>query len=259
MRHDERGVLEDALRHARPAAYPAGEYIGQESFMSASEIRLLAAHAGINAGTSVLDVCCGVAGPGRLITAELGCDYVGVDASARAIELARQRIGDLPCRFEVAQVPPLPIGPFDVVLLLETILAFPDKDTLLHGISSVLPPGGRFGFTVEEGAPLTCKEQTEMPHADTVSLIPLPQLMSSLRSAGLVVRWSMECSLAHRAQADALTQAFLADRGAIREKLGTRMLDDLVTAHRLWSTWLGSGRVRKFAIVAERSDETSQG
>ena len=124
--------------------------------MSASEIRLLAAHAGINAGTSVLDVCCGVAGPGRRGTAARGCGAGGGDAPAPPHHQARQRIGDLPCRFEVAQVPPLPIGPFDVVLLLETILAFPDKDTLLHGISSVLAPGGRFGFTVEEGAPLTC-------------------------------------------------------------------------------------------------------
>ena len=48
--------------------------------MSASEILSLAARAGIAPGVSVLDVCCGVAGPGRLITRELGCTYVGVDA-----------------------------------------------------------------------------------------------------------------------------------------------------------------------------------
>ena len=258
MRKEDRGAQQVALERARLAAYSDGEYVGQESFMSASEIRLVAEQADVSAGKSVLDVCCGVAGPGRLITAELGCDYVGVDASPSAIELARDRFGDLPSRFEVAQVPPLPIGTFDVVLLLETILAFPDKDTLLRGIASALRPGGRFGFTVEEGAPLTTEEQTVMPHADTVSLIALPHLMSSLESAGLDVRWSRELTRAHRARAQALAQAFLAHRSAIRKKLGSRALDDLVTAHLLWGEWLGSGRVRKFALVAERSAETAR-
>ena len=31
-----------------------------------------------------------------------------------------------------------------------------------------------------------------------------------------------------------------------------RATSDLITAHRLWSDWLGSGRARKFAIVAEK-------
>jgi len=259
MSQDERAAFDEALQRARHAAYPEGEYVGQESFMSAREIRSLARQAGIGAGTSVLDVCCGGAGPGRLITAELGCDYLGVDADPSAVELARQRAGDLPCRFEVAHVPPVPSGLFDAVLLLETLLAFPDKGTLLRGIASALPPtGGRFGFTVEEGAPLTSDEQAAMPYADTVMLIPLPHLITDLQSAAVDVRWMAECSRSHRATADALAQAFLADRRAISKKIGDRALDDLVTAHRLWSEWLGSGRVRKFAVVAEKTADSAR-
>lgn len=253
MRPDERTALDVALHRARDAAYPDGEYVGQESFMTAREIRSLAVQAGIGAGTSVLDLCCGGAGPGRLITAELGCDYLGVDASASAVQLARRRTDDLLCRFEVARVPPVPAGPFDVVLLLETFLAFPDKDAVLHGIASALPAGGRFGFTVEEGTPLTRDERAAMPQADTVSLIPLPQLVTSLQRAALDVRWVDECSASHRATADALSRAFLADRRDISRQIGDRAVDDLVTSHRLWSEWLGSGRVRKFAVVAEKT------
>lgn len=252
MTKDERTTFDEALQRARHQAYPEGQYVGQESFMSAHEIRSVAARAGIGGGTSVLDICCGVAGPGRLITAELGCDYLGVDASAGAVELARRRAGALPCRFAVAQVPPVPAGPFDVVLLLETFLAFPDKDALLAAIASALPTGGRFGFTVEEGEPLTREEQAAMPHADTVVPVPLPMLVTLLRSAGLEVRWVEECSSSHRATADALTRAFLADRRAISATIGARALDELVTAHRLWSEWLGTGRVRKFAMVTEK-------
>jgi sarcosine/dimethylglycine N-methyltransferase len=51
--------------------------------------------------------------------------------------------------------------------------------------------------------------------------------------------------------ADALIAAFTADAANITTQIGQRALDELLAAHRLWSNWLGSGRVRKFALVAE--------
>jgi SAM-dependent methyltransferase len=201
----------------------------------------------------VLDLCCGVAGPGRLITRELGCDYLGVDASANAVALARERAGDLPCRFAIAEVPPLPPGAFDVVLLLETMLAFSDKEALLGAVAAALDAGGRFAFTLEEGPPLTEAERAAMPDADTVWLTPLDELTASLEQAGLAVTWQEDHSRAHRATADALADAFAADEHGIAAQIGRRALDDLLAAHRLWVEWLDAGRVRKLALVAERS------
>ena len=137
----------------------------------------------------MLDLCCGVAGPGRFIARELGCTYLGVDVSSSAIGIARESAGGLPCRFVVSRIPPIPPGPFDVVLLLETMLAFPDKKTLLQEISQALTNSGRFAFTMEEGPPLTEAERERMPDADTVWLTPLPEMLSVLgagraRSAG---------------------------------------------------------------------------
>jgi len=129
MKQDERAQFVGALQRARVSAYPPGEYVEQECFMRAGEIRALAGRAGIASGVVVLDLCCGIAGPGRFITRELGCSYLGVDLSASAIAIARERAGNLPCRFEVSRIPPVPSGPFDVVLLLETMLAFPDLPT----------------------------------------------------------------------------------------------------------------------------------
>jgi len=252
MTQDERRPFVEALQHARESAYAPGEYVEQESFMRASEIRALAERAGIVAGTSVLDVCCGVAGPGRLLTRELDCNYLGVDSSASAADIARERARGLPCRFVVAQVPPLPPGGFDAVLLLETMLAFRDKEPLVEGISRALAPGGRFAFTVEEGMPLTESERARMPDADTVWLTPLDELHALLARAGLVVRWQKDWSPSHRAVAESLTDAFAADAPAIASQIGRRALDELLTAHRLWSQWLASGRVRKIAVVAER-------
>jgi SAM-dependent methyltransferase len=241
-----------ALERARAAAYPAGEYAGQESFMRAGEIRTLAHQARVGPGVSVLDLCCGEAGPGRMITAESGCRYLGIDHSARALAAARERAGNLPCRFKRAHLPPLPEGPFEAALLLETMLAFPDKEALVGEVGRVLEPGGRFAFTVEAGRPLTQQERTRMPGADTVWLIELAELTGVLAEAGLTVIWWEEHSSSHHATATALLRSYRAGSPQIAAQIGTRATAELITAHQLWSDWLGSGRVRKFAMVAEK-------
>jgi SAM-dependent methyltransferase len=253
MKQDERIPFIDALHGARVAAYPPGEFVEQESFMRASEIRALADQAAILPGASVLDLCCGIAGPGRFITRERGCTYLGADYSPSAIGIARQRAGDLPCRFEVTRIPPIPFGRFDVVLLLETMLAFPEKAPLLREISGALLSGGRFAFTLEEGLPLTECERGSMPDADTVWLTPLPEILRHLAHAGLVVRWQQDWSRCHRVVADSLIDAFIRDRSEIAVQIGKQALEELLVAHRLWSDWLGEGRVRKIALVAEKT------
>ena len=241
-----------ALERARATAYPAGEYVGQESFIRAAEVRELAQQARVGPGVSVLDLCCGAAGPGRLITAESGCDYLGVDHSASALATARRLAGNLPCRFEQAHLPPLPEGRFEVVFLLETMLAFPDKAALVGEVARVLEPGGRFACTVEEGRPLTRQERAQMPAADTVWPIELAELTCVLRNAGLAVVWRQEYSSAHHATATALLRRYLADSLQIAGQIGKEATAELITAHQLWSDWLGSGRVRKFAMVAQK-------
>ena len=253
MKQDDRALFDRALRRARVSAYAPGEFVGQESFMTAGEIRALAARAGIGPGVRVLDLCCGVAGPGRFLTRELGCAYLGLDASTSAVAIARERAGDLPCRFEIARIPPLPPGSFDVVLLLETMLAFEDKDALVRAIAAALAPGGRFAFTLEAGPALTAAEREAMPEADTVWPAPLDEMAVSLERAGLVVTWQQDHSRAHRATAQALAGAFAADGEEIAAQIGRPALDDLLAAHRLWIEWLDEGRVRKLALVAERA------
>ena len=141
---------------------------------------------------------------------------------------------------------------YDVVLLLETLLAFREKTRLLAEVAGVLEAGGRFAFTFEEGEPLTDAERAVMPHADTVWLTPLPELMCQLESTGFRVRWLADCSEAHHATADSLLNAYSADAREIVTQLGRPAFDDLLDAHVLWSAWLKIGRVRKFAVVAEK-------
>ena len=91
-----------------------------------------------------------------------------------------------------------------------------------------------------------------MPGADTVWLIGLAELTGVLRQAGLTVTWQQEYSSAHHQAATALLGRYRADSAQIAGQIGTQATAELITAHQLWSDWLGSGRVRKFAIVAEK-------
>lgn len=222
--------------------------------MRASEIRALARRAGIAEGSSVLDLCCGIGGPGRLLARELRCGYQGIDHDPDAIRIARERARGPACRFEVGEVPPVPPGKYDVVLLLETMLAFADKQTLFREISGALDIGGRFAFTIEAGRPLSAAERARMPNAGTVWLTPVATMRRLLEQAGFAVRWMQDCSVSQSATAASLLNAYAADAPAIASHIGQAALDDLLLAHRLWVEWLEGGRVRKLSVVAERSN-----
>lgn len=246
-------LLEDLLERARAAAFGPRQFVGQESFVTRSEVLSLAEVAGLGAGTRLLDICCGTAGPGLFVAGHAGCAYVGVDARPASVARARRRAeaAGIDCRVEVGRVPPLPTGRFDVVLLLETLLAFPRRSPLLAAVAEALAPGGRFALTVEAGRPLTPDEARTMPDADTVWLTPLDDLVAELRHVGLHVTWEEEWTASHRASADALLGAYEELARALPDAGEREVVERLVTSHRLWSRWLRDGRVRKHALVVE--------
>ena len=259
MRQDDRAPFDRALHRARVSAYPPGEFVGQESFMTAAEIRALAVQAGIGAGVAVLDLCCGIAGPGRLLTRELGCAYLGVDASAerrRHRPRARGRPA-LPLR---GRADPAPAG-----RLLRRRAPARD-DARLRG-------QGRAGPRDRRGAPA---ERAIRVHARGGTAahggraggdarlrhgVAHPARRDAPRrwgGRGWSSRWQEDHSRAHRASREALAEAFTADAEAIAAQIGRRALDDLLAAHRLWIEWLDAGRVRKLALVAERGVRAEQ-
>ena len=91
-----------------------------------------------------------------------------------------------------------------------------------------------------------------MPGADTVWPVELAKLTGLLRNAGLAVSWQQEYSSEHHAIATALLRSYRADSAPIAGQIGSQATAELITAHQLWSDWLGSGRVRKFAMVTEK-------
>ena len=99
---------------------------------------------------------------------------------------------------------------------------------------------------------MTAAERAAMPGSDSVWLTPFARLRADLNRAGLRVRWCVETSRTHRAIVDALADAYVAAAPDLVGVVGADAVDRLVTSHHLWSRWLRDGRVRKFALVAEK-------
>jgi sarcosine/dimethylglycine N-methyltransferase len=254
--HRSRQVV--ALRSAHMQAHREGEYVGQESFMSAHEILKLARVAGVDARTRVLDLCCGSGGPTLHLARQTGCRIVGVDRSLEAIYLARasgKHQGlDRHATFIVAEAlcPPMDAASFDAVLVYETMLAFEDKQRLVRVVSKLLRPGGRFGLTFEEGRPLSSAEQRRVPEGEEFWLTSEGAFRVLLEAVGFQIRWVEDHTAAHAEVAVRLAAAFLRDRATIVAALGPQTFNELVMAHERWAEWLSTRRVRKLAVVAQR-------
>jgi SAM-dependent methyltransferase len=207
----------------------------------------------VGPASRVLDLCCGVGGPGNLVSRATGCELIGLDLDLAALTLARSGSMGTRARFVAAAVPALPLrGPFDVVLLVETFLAFPDKQRLLTTVAGLLAPGGRLAFTVEEGSPLSAEEGASIPGGGTVWPVELGALEGLLAGVGLTIRSLVDHTEAHAGCARRLHDAFAADRAHLAAALGERSTAELLLAHERWIEWLGSRRIRKLAVVCER-------
>jgi len=253
-----RARLATALRSAHSQAHREGEYVGQESFISAGEILELARAAGVEAGRRVLDLCCGSGGPALHLARQTGCLIVGVDRSSEAIHLARKSAEhqglDRHASFIVAEAlyPPIDAASFDAVLLYETMLAIEDKRRLVRVVRKLLRPGGRFGLTFEEGRPLSSAERRRVPEGEEVWLIPESEFCRLLEAADFRIRWVEDHTAAHAEVVGRLAAALRRDRAPIVAALGPRAYDELVMAHERWKEWLSARRVRKLAVVAQR-------
>ena len=247
-----------ALERALLEGYPPGEYVGQESFVSAGEIVSLARAAGIGAGSEVLDLCCGVGAPALHLADTLGCRVIGTDRSADAVRLARAEaearglaghacflVGD-------AVAPPLR-RTFDAALVIETMISIPDKARLLGACGGLLRAGTRLGLTLEEGQPLSPREQVMLPEGDRSWLISEREFQALAEASGFAVRLVEDHTARHAEVVRRLLSALERHRAALEAELGGDAYQTLLAAHRCWADWLGWARVRKLAMVLERA------
>lgn len=114
---------------------------------------LMAEKLKIGAGSHVLDVGCGVGGPGVRIARLTGARVTGISISEEQVELANSLAKSMGLAEQAvfqranAMELPFPAQSFDAAIALESFPHMPDRGQVLTQICRVLRPGGRLVLT----------------------------------------------------------------------------------------------------------------
>lgn len=107
----------------------------------------------VDEASHLLDLGCGVGGPGLRVVAHTGARVTGISVSEEQIKAANRLAAEsgLADRavFQHADAMRLPFadGSFDAVMALESLCHMPDRQQVLTEVSRVLRPGGRLVLT----------------------------------------------------------------------------------------------------------------
>ncbi len=262
IKHDARSdeqnlpALHAVLQMLGSRAFGPGEYVGQQSFISVSDVTALLGSSGLEAESEVLDLCCGAGSVGLLVARSTGCRVVGVDRSPASVQLARQSVATMPgvrAEYIVGDAECASVaGPFDGVMLVETFLAIRRKRSLVQNIFRLLRPAGCLIATVEAGEPLSAEERHHMPASETVQLLPEASLRPLLVQSGFRIRSLIDLTEAHAQVAAGFAGVIEQEADTVAGALGESGWRKMLLEHQRWAEWLASGRVRKLGFVAER-------
>ena len=173
-------MLFRSMRRVRREAY--GEDIGQNSWVSAGELREDAKRLQLHSSSHLLDVGAGPCGPLTFLMAKLGCSGTGVELSPAALEVGLKRAVALGVEPSLTGVvgdlnDPLPLADksFDAVLAIDVLLHVRDRAKLLAEIARVLRPGKRCLITdagVITGAVTNEEIRNRSPYGYTQFVVP---------------------------------------------------------------------------------------
>jgi ubiquinone/menaquinone biosynthesis C-methylase UbiE len=98
------------------------------------------------AGRRVLDIGCGTGIHAALLAERFGCEVAGIDASAKMVEQAREKLPDADVRQGLAEKLPFTDGSFDASLMM-LVVHHLERARALSEAARVLVPGGRLLIT----------------------------------------------------------------------------------------------------------------
>ncbi len=162
----------------------------------------------IGTGERVLDIGAGLAGSGRMLASEAGCEVDCIEMSADYCTGAAllNRLTGMEDRVRVHQGSaldlPFPGESFDVVWMQNVGMNIEDKATLYGQIARVLRPGGRYAFQ-EMAAGRAATSYYPLPWASDPTdnfLISGDEMRSALEAVGLLVELFEDTSDAHLAR-----------------------------------------------------------
>ena len=175
----------------------------------------------------VLDVGCGMGGPGRFLDDRFGCTVTGIDLLPLRVECAEEltkRTGLAErISYRVASATDLPFeeGAFAQVWMLDVGIHVRDKAAMFAEIARVLRPGGLLVMHDQMG-PLAKAMEPATRHAPFIAP-SLPQLIRYVEAAGLrLMTWQDS------------TARIVASFQQIKARLGPPEADDEAHSWRRW-------------------------
>ncbi|HEU4759710.1 MAG TPA: methyltransferase domain-containing protein, partial [Dehalococcoidia bacterium] len=203
--------------HAAGGDFP--EEFGHISFVTLAELRRMAAELGLHAGSTLVDLGCGMAGPALWVARETGARLIGVDLSPAAVAQATARAEGLglsgQARFVVGAFAHtgLPGASADAAMSEDALQYAPDKRAAITEAARILRPGGRLVCTAFELDP------ARTPGLPVLGTDPVDDYRPLLREAGFTVNIYEEA----RGWPEPVTAAYstlLAARAALVEEMG---------------------------------------
>ncbi len=225
------------------------------------ETDILARAAGVNAGTRVLDVLCGLGGPARHLARTYGATVTGLDATGRMVDEAIARtenvgLGDrVTFRLGNGLDMPFRSGIFDVVWGQDSWCYVTDKDRLIRECRRVAVPGGTIAFTdwVQTGS----MSDEELHGLNTFMLFPYMETLTGyeklLRRHGLVVRECEDLSEDFASHMHRYRDVLTGDlKGRIVELFGTDAFRDMERGIGLWVEAADEGKVGRGRFLGRK-------
>ena len=171
-----------------------GDDIGQNSWLTSSELDAFLCWLNLSSERRALDVACGSGGPALRMVASTGCSVVGIDIHDQAISIAKSitSLRQLSQRAEfyvrnAAEQLPFPDASFDAITCIDAINHFPNRSLVIAEWTRLLKPGGRLLFTdpVTMTGPLTSEEIAVRSSAGFMLFVPTGYDTDVIAQSGL--------------------------------------------------------------------------
>ncbi|MFX1305746.1 MAG: class I SAM-dependent methyltransferase [Promethearchaeota archaeon] len=147
-------VIQEIFQKIYGNDYP--EELEIDSFVTMTDLRNVIKYLKIKPGETFLDIGCGKAGPGLWIAREINANYVGIDISEVAIELATKRMKEFGLKskseFYVMNISSttFPNNYYDAAISIDALTYIHDKAKGFSEIARILRPNALFVFTAWE-------------------------------------------------------------------------------------------------------------
>jgi 2-polyprenyl-3-methyl-5-hydroxy-6-metoxy-1,4-benzoquinol methylase len=238
-----------------------GEDIGQNSWLTASELDAFLAWLNLSSGKTALDVACGSGGPALRMVASTGCSVVGIDLHDQAISIAKSIAPQLDGRAEfyvmnAAEQLPFSDASFDAITCIDAINHFPNRSLVVAEWTRLLTPGGRLLFTdpVTIIGPLTNEEIAVRSSAGFMLFVPNGYDTDVIAQSGLrlLVRKDVTANMAEVAERRRAARASRSSSllGIEGDQIYEGQQEFLEVAARIAK----EGRLSRFMYVAEKRE-----